>query len=32
MIYKAVKYYAYFLMIVCAGGMIGGILNLFNVI
>jgi choline-glycine betaine transporter len=28
MIYIAVKFYAYFLMLVCAAGMIGGILNL----
>jgi len=29
MIYTVVKFYAYFLMVVCAAGMIGGIYNLF---
>lgn len=32
MTYIAVKFYAYFLMVVCAAGMIGGIYNLLKLI
>jgi hypothetical protein len=30
MTYIAVKFYAYFLMVVCAAGIVGGIYNLFT--